>query len=167
MTNSYSTADLIDRFESEAHSCATQFLNLGGRHRYFGSVRTVTCLNDNALIKLAFAERAQGAVLVVDGGGSLACALVGDMMAGMGAENGWSGVIVSGAVRDCSQLRTLDFGVKALGTNPLRSGKTGKGARDVPVVIGNAEFHPGDWVYCDLDDVIVAPVALHERMEKG
>jgi regulator of ribonuclease activity A len=94
-------------------------------------------------------------VLVIDGGGSLHAALVGDIIGGIGRDNGWAGLIVNGAVRDAATLRTLDIGIKALGTNPRKSTKTGDGERDVPVEFGGVTFAPGEIAYSDDDGIIV------------
>jgi regulator of ribonuclease activity A len=99
-------------------------------------------------------------VLVVDGAGSLRTALLGDQLAELGRSNGWAGVIVHGAVRDAATLETIDFGVKALGTNPRKSAKAGSGTIDVAVSFGSATFHPGDWLCSDEDGIVVARVPL-------
>ena len=93
--------------------------------------------------------------IALDGGGSIHTALVGDIIAGRGVDNGWAGVIVNGAVRDSAILRTLDIGIKALGTNPRKSTQTGSGEKNVPVEIGGVTFNPGEIVYSDSDGVVV------------
>src|SRR5690242_12339825 len=100
---------------------------------FAGPISTVRCFQDNALLKSVLSEPGDGRVLVIDGGGSLHTALVGDVIAGLGQSNGWAGIIVNGAVRDTPALRTIDIGIKALGTNPRKSTKTGAGQRDVVV----------------------------------
>jgi regulator of ribonuclease activity A len=122
--------------------------------------RTIECHNDNVLLRRALEQPSPGEVLVVDGGGSLESALIGDIVAGFGLKNGWGGVIIFGAVRDVNALRALDFGVKALGTNPRKSAKTGAGRADVPVRSGGVLFTPGAWVYSDDDGLLVAPGPL-------
>ncbi len=92
---------------------------------------------------------------MIDGGASLHSALVGDLIAELGRSNGWAGVIVNGAVRDASTLRTLDIGIKALGTNPRKSTKTGAGERDVAVTFGGVTFVPGEIAYSDDDGIVV------------
>ncbi|MFA7498866.1 MAG: ribonuclease E activity regulator RraA, partial [Leucobacter sp.] len=99
----------------------------------------------------------EGAVLVIDGGGSLETALVGDIIAALAVDNGWSGLIVNGAVRDRVALGTLPLGVKALGSNPAKSAKTGAGELDVPVEVGGVTFRPGATVWCDDDGILVEP----------
>jgi regulator of ribonuclease activity A len=108
------------------------------------------------LVKRVLGGPGDGAVLVVDGGGSLDTALLGDLLAAMGRDNGWSGVVVHGAVRDTVALGAIGFGVKALGSNPRKSAKQGAGEVDVPVSFGGADFRPGRWVYCDEDGIVVA-----------
>ncbi|KEI44847.1 ribonuclease E activity regulator RraA [Saccharopolyspora rectivirgula] len=150
-----STADLADREGPEVRSCDVQFRNLGGRVAFSGRIRTVTCFQDNALLKKVLSEPGDGQVLVIDGQGSLHTALIGDVIAEIGRSNGWSGVVVNGAVRDSAVLAEMDFGVKALGTNPRKSTKTGEGEVDKVVEIGGVQFVPGETVVCDHDGVVV------------
>jgi len=96
-------------------------------------------------------------VLVVDGGGSLHSALVGDLIAGSARDSGWAGLVVHGAVRDSAALAGIDLGIKALGTNPRKSGKTGAGAIDVPVTFGGITFQPGDVLHADDDGIVLLP----------
>jgi len=156
----FSTADLCDIHEKSCQVCPTQFHQYGGRRVFSGRIRTIECHNDNVLLRRALEQPSPGEVLVVDGGGSLESALIGDIVAGLGLKNGWSGVIIFGAVRDVNALRALDFGVKALGTNPRKSAKTGAGRADVPVRAGGVLFTPGAWVYSDDDGLLVAPGPL-------
>lgn len=154
------TADLADNYPDVLRSCELQFRDFGGRPRFHGPVRTLRIYEDNVLLKTALSEPGDGAVLVVDGSGSMRCSLLGDYLAGLGARNGWVGLIVHGAVRDVVALRSLDFGLKALGSNPLRSAKRGAGIRDVPVRFGGVEFRPGNWLYSDEDGIVVSDRAL-------
>lgn len=149
------TADLYDEHGDELDSLALQLCDLGGRVAFDGPIRTVHCHRDNALVKSVLATPGDGAVLVVDGGGSLESALVGDLIAGSAVENGWSGIILHGAVRDRAALAALDLGVKALGSNPRKSAKAGAGEVDVPVEIAGVVFSPGRHVWADADGVLV------------
>ncbi len=153
-----STADLVDQYLDSGRitACETQFLQLGKRVNFKGRVRTVRTFEDNALIRRVLAEAGQGQVLVVDGGGSLRTALIGDQIAALAVSNGWAGLVVWGAVRDVAMLTTLDIGIKALGSNPWKSSKTGSGVIDLCVRFGNATFRPGQWVYGDADGLLVA-----------
>lgn len=150
------TADLMDAFQEELQSCEIQFRDYGGRTVFWGPCRTLQCRNDNVLLRQTLEEGADGHVLVVDGGGSLSSALIGDKIAGMAAKNNWSGIIINGAVRDTVALGQIYFGVKALGSNPRKSEKKGIGTRDAAIMIGNLKIKPGDWVYCDEDGILVA-----------
>jgi len=152
-----STAELYDERGDRLRSVSLQFQNLGGMSGFTGPVRTVRCFQDNALVKSLLSSPGEGAVLVIDGGGSLETALVGDVIAGLAVDNGWAGIIVNGAVRDRVALGTLPFGVKALGSNPAKSGKTGSGEADVPVEIGGVVFRPGATVWADDDGILVEP----------
>lgn len=149
------TADLVDEIGEDVRSCDTQFRNLGGRTDFFGPVSTVRCFQDNALLKRVLGEPGQGRVLVIDGDGSVHTALVGDLIAELGRSNGWAGVVVNGAIRDSAIIAGMDFGCKALGTNPRKSTKTGAGEHDVTVSFGGVDFVPGDTLYADSDGIVV------------
>jgi regulator of ribonuclease activity A len=153
---SYSTADLVDAHSDIVRSCEAQFRQYGKRLRFHGPVRTVKSLEDNALIKQTLSTAGEGAVLVIDGSASLRSAMVGDVIAGLGEKNGWAGLVIWGAVRDTVALGGLDMGIKALGSNPWRSGKKGTGQVDVPVTFGGVEFRPGNWLYSDEDGILVS-----------
>jgi regulator of ribonuclease activity A len=149
------TADLVDDIGADVRSCDTQFRQFGAVSAFAGRIHTVRCFEDNALLKAVLSEPGDGGVLVVDGGASLHSALVGDVIAGLGQSNGWAGIIINGAVRDAAALRTIEIGVKALGTNPRKSGKTGAGERDVEVEFGGISFVPGEIAYSDDDGIVV------------
>jgi regulator of ribonuclease activity A len=163
LTRDRATADLVDAYRDSGRiaSCAVQFLYFGKRTHFAGPIRTIATHEDNALIKQLVGEPASGHVLVVDGGGSLRTALVGDKIAGLAAANGWAGLVLYGAIRDASALRTIDIGIKALGTNPWTSAKAGLGTIDVPLTIGGTTFTPGAWLYSDEDGILVADSELN------
>jgi regulator of ribonuclease activity A len=156
------TADLVDiyRQSGRIQSCELPFRQFGGRAQFSGAIRTIKTFEDNALVKRVLGEPGNGSVLVIDGGGSLRAALVGDVIAGLAAANGWAGLVVFGAVRDVATLRTCALGVKALGSNPWTSGKTGSGSLDVVLSFGNVVFTPGAWLYSDDDGILVADSKL-------
>jgi regulator of ribonuclease activity A len=158
------TADLADLYGDRLRVCATQFTTYGAVRSFAGPVRTVSCREDNALLHELLRTPGGGAVVVVDGGGSLDTTLFGDRMAARARDNGWAGIVVHGAVRDSVALGGIQFGVQALGTNPRRAGKAGRGAVDVPVSFGGVTFGVGDILHADEDGVVLLPVeqASHE-----
>jgi len=149
------TADLYDERGDELDSLALQLHDLGGRTAFDGPIRTVRCHRDNALVKAVLATDGHGAVLVIDGGGSLESALVGDLIAASAVAHDWAGIIVHGAIRDRVALADLPIGVKALGSNPRKSAKAGVGEVDVRVTIDGVVFAPGRHVWADADGVLV------------
>lgn len=155
------TADLVDRYGEALGSIPVQFRSFGRRRRFAGAAVTAKCFEDNALLKstLSTWPDASGAVLVVDGGGSLRSALVGDLIAGIAVERGWSGLVVYGCVRDSVALDQLDIGIKALGTNPRKSTKTGAGVVGEHIEIGGITIAPGQIVVSDEDGVVVVPAS--------
>lgn len=149
------TADLVDAIGPDVRSCDLQFRQFGGRSEFAGPISTVRCFQDNALLKSVLSGPGNGGVLVIDGSGSLHTALVGDVIAELARSNGWAGLVINGAVRDAAALRGIDIGIKALGTNPRKSGKTGAGERDIEISLGGVTFAPGDIAYSDDDGIVV------------
>lgn len=152
---SIATADLYDERGDALDSLSLQLHDIGGHVAFDGPVRTIRCHRDNALVKATLATPGDGAVLVVDGGGSLESALVGDLIAASALEHGWAGIIVFGAIRDREAIGALPLGVKALGSNPRKSAKDGVGEVDVPVEIAGVAFRPGAHVWADADGILV------------
>ena len=149
------TADLFDERGDELDSIALQFQSLGGLTHFSGPVRTIRCREDNALVKAMLGTPGNGAVLVVDGGGSLRTALMGDMIAASAVENGWAGVVINGAIRDRVAIAGLPLGVKALGSNPRKSAKAGAGETDVELDIDGVAVRPGQRIWCDPDGILL------------
>jgi regulator of ribonuclease activity A len=150
----FTTCDLYDADES-LQSVSLQLANFGGRPRFSGTVRTVRCHRDNGLVKSVLNSPGDGAVLVVDGGGSLESALMGDLIAAAAVANGWAGVVIHGAIRDRVAIAGLELGVKALGSNPRKSAKDSVGAVDVAVEFGGVVFRPGASLWSDEDGILV------------
>jgi len=148
-------ADRYDELGEAVQSLPLQLRSLGGRARFAGPIRTVRCFEDNTFVKQTLESPGEGAVLVVDGGGSYEKALLGDLIAASAVANGWVGVVVHGVVRDSVELATMPLGVKALGTNPRKSVRAGAGEVDVPVEFGGVVFAPGRTIWCDEDGVLV------------
>lgn len=161
MTDIVKTADLVDTNDDEVRFCEMQWRTYGRRKGFHGEVVTVKTFEDNRLLRATLEGDGTGKVLVVDGGGSLRCALVGDQIAALAQGNGWRGLVINGAIRDSTDIDAMDFCVMALGQAPKKSGKTGHGARDVAIVFGNVEFRAGQYLYADADGVLVADKALH------
>ncbi len=152
------TADLCDAHD--VRTTAAIFSMYGQRLTFGGPIRTLRVFEDNSLLKAALAGDGEGAVLVVDGGASTRCALVGGNLAELARANGWAGLIINGCIRDVHEINACDIGVRALGSCPRKSEKRGAGDSDVALQFAGAEFRPGEYVYCDLDGVIVAPTDL-------
>lgn len=151
----FQTADLCDALDHQARVATPMFRDYGGKRRFSGVIATVKCHEDNSLVRAALEQPGEGKVLVVDGGGSLRCALLGDMLAELGATNGWSGVIVYGCIRDSEAIARTALGVKALATHPRKSVKKGGGERDISVHFADTTFVPGEYLYADVDGILV------------
>ena len=155
MTTHLATTDLSDAHPDETRPVLLQFQDFGATRTFSGPIRTAVTAEDSAIIqKNLFSEQGNGGVIVLDGGGSLRTALLGDRMAELMIQNGWAGIVINGAVRDAQGLAGLDLGIKALGTAPRKSNKKGIGAIDVPVAFGSVLFEPGHYIHCDKDGVL-------------
>lgn len=149
------TTDICDTHGERIAVAEPIFRDFGGRLSFDGAVATVKIFEDNTLVREALSEPGQGRVLVVDGGGSTRCALLGDRLAAMAIDNGWSGIVVFGCVRDTAELAQMDLGIKALAAHPRKSEKRGEGQREVPVAFAGVVFAPGAHLYADKDGIIV------------
>ena len=160
----FKTPDLCDEFEAELGNTvrvvAPMFQHYGGRNSFSGQIVTLNIFEDNSLVRTAFAGNGQGKVLVIDGGGSLRCALVGDQLAILAQKNGWEGVVVYGCIRDSADINEISIGVRALNTHPQKSIKKNVGDRDIAVTFGGVTFNPGEWLYADDDGVLVSAKPL-------
>lgn len=152
----HSTADLCDAYSERLQIAEPLLRDFGGRHAFNGQIVTLKLFEDNSLVRTALEQSGNGCVLVIDGGGSLRCAVVGDQLAALAQANGWAGIIVNGCVRDTAELAQMDIGIKALAAHPLRSVKRGEGQADVPVRFAGVDFRSGQYVYADSDGVVVA-----------
>jgi regulator of ribonuclease activity A len=159
LTDTPKTTDLCDARE-DVQACALLFQSFGLRRFFTGPMRTLRCFEDIGLMRDTVSQPGHGHVLVIDGGGSIARALFGDVMAELASRNGWAGLVIHGVVRDANELNAIDIGVKALGTMPKRGSRTGAGERDVPVHFGGVTFTPGDHLVADADGVVVLPTGL-------
>jgi regulator of ribonuclease activity A len=157
---SFATADLYDEYEEDLQIATPMFNDYGGNKQFSGPASTLKVFEDNSLVRAALEEPGQGKVLVVEGGASLRCALLGDMLAELGVENGWVGVIVHGCIRDSAVIGKMNIGVKALNTNPRKSVKKGIGDRDVAVTFADVTINSGDYIYADEDGFVVAKSKL-------
>jgi regulator of ribonuclease activity A len=156
----FKTADLCDDFSDTLQIVTPMFQSFGGNKRFSGKIQTVKVFEDNVFVREMLSEKASGDVLVVDGGGSLRCALLGDMLAEIGYNNGWSGVVVYGCIRDSADINDMPIGVRAIQTNPLKSIKNGWGDKNIPVTFAGATFSPGEFLYADEDGIILSEQTL-------
>ena len=155
------TTDLCDAHEDKVRVVEPMFNSFGGRASFFGRIATLKLFEDNSLVRKALESAGEGRVLVIDGGGSLRRALVGDQLAALGVENGWAGIVVYGCIRDSRAIGDMDIGVFAIDTHPMKTLKKNVGDADIPVTFGGVTFNPGEWLYADEDGVLVSESALH------
>ena len=155
------TTDLYDNHPDKVRVAEPlTFKDYGGAKLFHGQIETVKCFEDNSLVRKTLEQNGEGKVLVVDGGGSMRCALLGDMLGELGVKNKWNGIVIYGCIRDSAAMATLQLGVKALATIPLKSNKRNEGQQNIPVRFAGVDFVPGEFLYADEDGIIVSKEAL-------
>ena len=155
------TCDLVDQYQDIIQVAKTIGLkHFGARINFSGQIQTIQCVDDNSLIKQTLSTPGNNRILVVDGAGSMNCALMGDVIAGLAIDNNWSGVVINGCIRDSAAISKLYLGVLALGTNPQRSAKELKGIIGESVYFAGVHFIPGEYLYADEDGLLVSPKVL-------
>jgi len=160
VSKSFSTCDLCDAFGKDETGnfriLPPVFHDFGATRKFCGTVATVKCFEDNSLVKAALSTSGDGKVLVVDGGASLRCALVGGNLVGLAKVNGWAGIVVNGCVRDVEELAVCPIGVRALGNVPMPPKKRNEGEADIAVLVQGVRIRPGDFLYADVDGIVIA-----------
>jgi len=156
-----STADLCDQYLDQLRVVEPVLVNFGAIGSFYGEVVTIKVFEDNVLVRQTLEENGEGRVLVVDGGGSLRCALVGDKLAALAKNNGWNGIVIDGCIRDSATIADMAIGVKALNVSPVKSMKRGEGRKNVQIHFGGKTINPGDYLYADADGIVLAREALH------
>ena len=159
------TADLLDSHGAQLsvgklRIAAPVFHSYGGRRSFHGPIATLKLFEDNSLVRTALGQPGNGRVLVIDGGSSLRCALVGDQLAQLAVSNGWTGIVVNGCIRDSRAIANMNIGVFALATHPLKTVKRNIGEADIPVNFAGVSFVPAEFLYADEDGLIVSAVPL-------
>ena len=155
--------ELCDQFPELVQVVEPMFGNFGGRERFGGEIVTLKAFEDNSLVREQVALAGEGRVLVVDGGGSMRKAMLGDMLAEKAALNGWAGIIIYGAIRDVNAISDTDLVVQTLGTHPMKTEKKGLGELNVDLTFGGVTFKPGQYVYADNNGILVSPEKLEVK----
>ena len=156
----YAITDLSDKYDGDLGHLAPGYVDFGGRLRFHGPAKTLQTLDDNTKVRAAVKQAGHGQVLVVDGAGSMSCALFGGNLAKLAADNGWAGILIHGCVRDRAELAAENVGIKALASHPKKSQKNDGGTYDVALAFSGVAINPGDWIYADEDGVLVSPQEL-------
>jgi regulator of ribonuclease activity A len=149
------TTDISDKLHPKVQYLEPNYIKFGAKNNFSGVIETIKCFEDNSLVREAVSKNGAGKVLVIDAGGSHRCAMLGDMLAEKAIGNGWEGILIYGMIRDSDIINEMQIGVRALGTHPLKSIKKGAGESNLEVNFSGVRFTPGDYLYADLDGVIV------------
>ncbi len=160
-----STPDLCDAYEDNIAAGKVRvldaiFSNYGGLDSFYGEAVTIKCFEDNSIVKQLVGTEGLGRVIVMDGGGSLRRAILGDMLAEKAAGNGWAGLVINGCIRDCDEIAATKIGVKALNTHPMKTQKRGLGDLNVAVSFAGHTIRSGEWVYSDNNGILISHVEL-------
>ena len=156
----FSTADLWDEHAEHLECSQPIFKMFGLNHSFYGEIVTLKLFEDNSLVRKTLETHGKGKVLVVDGGASLRCALVGDKLAELAIKNKWEGIIVNGCIRDSSQINNMNIGIKAINTCPVKSIKKNIGELNIPVKFSGVKFIPEQYLYSDCDGVLISKKLL-------
>jgi regulator of ribonuclease activity A len=155
------TTDLCDQFPGQVHIAQPIGLrHFGGKKIFNGKIVTLKCFEDNSFVRRLLETDGTGSILVVDGGGSKRCALLGDLLAALAIKNNWKGIVVYGCIRDSAAISQMDLGVLALDTMPMKSNKRNEGQENIPVMFAGITFTPGHFIYADEDGIIVSETEL-------
>ena len=155
-----SVPDLCDEYSETVQVLEPIFSNYGGRERFSGPIVTVKCFEDNSLVKALVDTPGNGRVIVVDGGGSMRRACLGDMLADKASKNGWSGFLIYGCIRDVDEISSIGIGVQALGVHPMKTEKKGAGEQQITVAFAGVSIQPNEYLYADNNGVIISRTAL-------
>jgi len=156
--------DLCDKFFDDVSVLEEQFNDYGRKKVFSGQAVTVKCFEDNSIVKSLVNTAGNDRVIVVDGGGSKRRALLGDMLAEAAVKNGWAGLVINGYIRDVAMVNSLNIGVKALGTTPIKTDKRGLGDLNIPIRFAGVDIKEGQWVYADQNGVLISDVKLELPM---
>ena len=151
-----SVPDICDDFYDDIQVLEPLFSDYGGKQKFCGEIVTLKCFEDNSLVRDLVRSEGAGRVIVVDGGGSLRRAMLGDLLAAKAAENSWQGLLINGCVRDVEILETINLGVKAINSIPVKTDKRGEGQLEIPVSFAGAQIEPGQFLYADANGVVIA-----------
>ncbi|MFH7807878.1 MULTISPECIES: ribonuclease E activity regulator RraA [unclassified Acinetobacter] len=168
VTTAFVTCDLLDDHPELDLQVVTPsmdgkfFQSYGARKTFAGQVVTVKCFEDNSRVKELLATEGAGKVLVVDGGASMRCALMGDLIAESAVKNHWNGVVIYGCVRDVDAIAELDLGVHALAAIPQKSQRKGVGEVDIDLHFGGVSIQSGDYIYADNNGIVISKEKLVE-----
>jgi regulator of ribonuclease activity A len=155
-----STADISDNHREKVKATDPIFKDFGARKNFWGEIVTLKIFEDNSFVRKMLAEDGTGKVLVIDGGGSMRCALLGDQLGELAVKNDWVGVVIFGCLRDSEALGTMPLGIKALGTHPFKTEKRNEGQENLSVSFAGVTFTPGEYIYCDADGILVSAQKL-------
>lgn len=154
------TPDLCDKYPDQVQVLEPILRNLGGKKQFCGQIVTLSCPEDNSKVRDLLSINGDGQVLVVDGKASERCAYLGDLLAAKAFDNGWSGLVINGYIRDVDIIKNIEIGVQALGAYPVKTQKRGLGDVNIPITFGGITFNSGDYLYADNNGILVSKQQL-------
>jgi len=159
-TMNETTCDISDKLHPNVQYLEPVYKNYGAKTSFSGRIVTVKCYEDNSLVEVALKANGKDSVLVIDAGGSMNCAMLGDKRAADAIKNEWEGILVHGLIRDSATIKGMEIGICALGAYPLKSIKKGAGDSNLIINFSGVTFTPGEYLYADEDGVIVVKEKL-------
>ena len=159
-TMNETTCNISDKLHPDVQYLEPVYKIYGAKTSFSGRIVTVKCYEDNSLVEEALKANGKESVLVIDAGGSMNCAMLGDKRAADAINNEWEGILVHGLIRDSVAINGMELGIRALGVCPLKSNKNGVGESNLIVNFSGFIFTPGEYLYADEDGVIVVKEKL-------
>ena len=152
--------DLSDKYPDQIQIGKLTLKSYGRTGSMAGEIYTVSCSDDNSIVKSVLSRDGQNKILVIDASGVSHASMVGDQIAESALKNNWAGIVVNGYIRDVEALRDLDIGIFAKGAVPMKTEKHGHGFEDIMISFGSTVMHSGNWIYVDENGWIVADTEL-------
>ena len=151
-----SLPDLSDQHTDRIQIGKLALQSFGGMHSISGEIYTVSCSDDNSVVKDILSRKGKHKVLVIDASGVTHASMIGDQIAASAVKNNWAGIVVNGYIRDVEDLKNFPIGIFAKGAVAQKTNKKNHGFEDVLVAFGSVVMTSGKWIYIDQNGWLIA-----------